>query len=152
MIIPELYTYFRGQGGAFFGTKNHVVVMSVWCPGERDVKLHHNSLLGETQHMSFHLSMGLGQVCIKTWVRLSHWAHSWVMLYVPQVLGIRARFKPFCSLKQSWVWFFACRKYGDKLLRVNFIVLGKLSLVKRAESNTQRHYRVKQPSMMGLCM
>lgn len=55
-IIPELYTYFRGQGGAFFGTKllNHVLVMSVWCPGERDVKLHHNSLLGSYEFSSQH--------------------------------------------------------------------------------------------------
>lgn len=35
-------------------------------------------------------------------------AHSWDTLYVPQVLGIRARFKSFCNLEQSWVCFFIC--------------------------------------------
>ena len=56
--IPELYTYLGIQRGVFFCTKllNDIVVMPVWCPGERDVKLHCNSLLGETWHTSVFIS------------------------------------------------------------------------------------------------
>lgn len=41
-------------------------------------------------------------------MRHSHRAYSWDTLYVPQVLSIRARFKPFCILEQSWVCSSTC--------------------------------------------
>lgn len=151
MGICLLDTYLGGQGRAFFCTKllNHIVVMSVWCPRDRDVKLHLNSLLGETWHECFHLSVELGQVCIKTW--------EWDILagltaetqHVPQVLGIRTGFKPSCKSGLSWVYFFPWQKYR-RAVKYEFCSSDKLPLMKRTKSNIQRHYRISQLSVMGL--
>lgn len=80
IIIPELYPHYRGQGEAFFNTKllNHVVVLSMQCPGERDGNCTITPFLKKHDTWGFSSQCGAGPGLHQDLkMRLSPRAHSW---------------------------------------------------------------------------